>query len=99
MPTDTLTKDQTEAQTKTPPLYKVLLLNDDYTPMDFVMMVLLRFFQKSEAEAYQVMLTAHERGVCTAGVYPFEVAETKVAQVMQTAQKAEYPLRCVLEPE
>ena len=97
MSTETLTR--TRAQTKTPPRYKVLLLNDDYTPMDFVVLVLMGYFHKSETEAYQTMLTAHQKGVCVAGVYVFEVAETKVAQVEKVAAEAGYPLKCALEPE
>ena len=90
---------QTRAQTKTPPRYKVLLLNDDYTPMDFVVLVLLRYFQKTEEEANRVMFTAHQKGVCVAGVYTFEIAETKVVQVEEAAAGEGYPLKCALEPE
>lgn len=97
MPSDTLTKPATH--TRTPPRYKVLLLNDDYTPVDFVVFVLLRYFRKSEAEAYQVMQEAHIKGVSVAGVYVFEVAETKVAQVIDAAKGEGYPLRLRLEPE
>jgi ATP-dependent Clp protease adaptor protein ClpS len=91
----TLTKPQ--QQTKTPPQFKVLLLNDDYTPMDFVLYVLARFFSKSQLEAEQIMLEAHQTGVSVAGVYPFEIAETKVTQVLQAAKDAHYPLRVRLE--
>jgi ATP-dependent Clp protease adaptor protein ClpS len=77
----------------------VLLLNDDYTPMDFVLFVLMRFFGKDETEAQQVMLEAHQKGVSVAGVYTFEIAETKVSQVLRAAKQEEYPLMCVLEPE
>ena len=97
MSSETLTR--TQAETKTPPRYKVLLLNDDYTPMDFVVLVLMHYFQKSEAEAQRIMLEAHQKGVCVAGVYVFEVAETKVAQVEKAAAEAGYPLKCALEPE
>ena len=97
MATDTITK--TQQRTKTPPQYKVLLLNDDYTPMDFVLYVLERFFNKSQVEAQQVMLEAHQKGVSIAGVYAFEIAETKVAQVLDTAKTEGYPLRVRLEPE
>ena len=79
------------------PQYRVILLNDDYTPVDFVLWVLRRFFRKSEAEAQRVMLEAHERGSSTAGVYPFEVAETKVAQSRRAAQAEGHPLRLALE--
>lgn len=93
------TLTQTRHQTKTPPQYKVLLLNDDYTPMDFVLYILERYFQKSEPEAQRIMLEAHQKGLSVAGVYSFEVAETKVAQVMQAAKSAQYPLRVQAEPE
>lgn len=95
MATETLTKQQTT----TAPQYKVLLLNDDYTPMDFVLYVLERFFSKSQSEAECVMIEAHEKGVSIAGVYPFEIAETKVAQVLDAAKGEGYPLRVRLEPE
>lgn len=80
-------------------MYKVLLLNDDYTPMDFVVDVLMQFFRKSEMEAIQIMLNVHQAGVGIAGVYAFEVAETKVSQVMDAAQSEGYPLQCTMEPE
>jgi ATP-dependent Clp protease adaptor protein ClpS len=91
----TLTK--TQHQSKTPPLYKVLLLNDDYTPMDFVLYILERFFNKSQDEAQRIMLEAHQKGVSIAGVYIYEIAETKVTQVLQAAKEARYPLRVTLE--
>lgn len=97
MATETITK--TKQQTTIAPQYKVLLLNDDYTPMDFVLYVLERFFNKSQAEAEKVMLEAHQKGVSVAGVYPFEIAETKVAQVLDAAKGEGYPLRVRLEPE
>jgi ATP-dependent Clp protease adaptor protein ClpS len=96
MSTQTITK--TQQRTKTPPRYKVLLLNDDYTPMEFVLYVLERFFNKSQTEAEIVMMEAHQKGVSVAGVYPFEIAETKVSQVMRAAKEALYPLRVRLEP-
>ena len=95
---DTLTKSKTQTKTKTPPLYRVLLLNDDYTPMDFVVGVLERFFRKTEAEATRIMLSVHQQGVGVCGVYTFEIAETKVNQVTASARGAGYPLRCTLEP-
>ena len=94
---DTLT--QPHSKTRTPPRYKVLLLNDDYTPMDFVVFVLLRYFRKSETEAYALMQEAHDKGVSVAGIYPFELAETKVTQVMDAAKSEQYPLQLGLEPE
>jgi ATP-dependent Clp protease adaptor protein ClpS len=92
----TLTK--TQQRTKTPPHYKVLLLNDDYTPMDFVLYILEKFFGKSQNEAEQIMLEAHQKGVSVAGIYTFEIAETKVSQVVQAAKQENYPLRVRLEP-
>lgn len=97
MSTETLNK--TRQKTAVPPRYKVMLLNDDYTPMDFVIYVLRRYFHKTEGEAMQTMLEAHEKGVSLAGVYSFEIAETKVGQVLREAKKEGYPLRCALEPE
>jgi ATP-dependent Clp protease adaptor protein ClpS len=97
MATETITK--TKQHTTTAPQYKVLLLNDDYTPMDFVLYVLERFFNKSQTEAEKVMLEAHQKGVSVAGVYPFEIAETKVAQVLDAAKGEGYPLRVTLEAE
>jgi ATP-dependent Clp protease adaptor protein ClpS len=94
---ETLTK--TQQRTKLPPQYKVLLLNDDYTPMDFVLYVLERFFNKSQQEAEVIMLEAHQKGSSVAGIYTFEIAETKVYQVMQAAKEAEYPLQVRLEAD
>ncbi len=96
MATETITK--TKPSTRTPPQYKVLLLNDDYTPMEFVVYVLEHFFSKSPLEAEHIMSEAHEKGVSIAGVYTFEIAETKVYQVMQAAKEAQYPLQVRLEP-
>lgn len=93
------TKTKTGSRTRTPPQYKVLLLNDDYTPMDFVVEVLMRFFRKSELEATRIMLQVHHEGVGVCGVYPFEIAETKVHQVMEAAAKEGHPLQCIMEPE
>ncbi len=95
--TDTLSKSK--AKTSKPPMYKVLLLNDDYTPMDFVVFILMRFFHKNEAEAVDLMSSAHQEGVAVVGVYTFEIAETKVSQTLQAAQKEGHPLRCTIEPE
>ncbi len=80
-------------------MYRVLLLNDDYTPMDFVVEVLMQFFAKSELEAVRIMLEVHQAGVGIAGVYAYEIAETKVNQVAQAALEAQYPLQCAMEPE
>ncbi len=84
-------------ETKKPSLYQVLLLNDDYTPMEFVVMVLQRFFRKDREEATQIMLHVHQNGIGVCGVYTFEVAESKVAQVTDCARENEHPLRCTLE--
>lgn len=90
---------KTKAKTKKPSMYKVLMLNDDYTPMEFVVYVLERFFGKSRDEATQIMLHVHHRGVGVCGVYTYEVAETKVTQVMDTARKEGHPLQCTLEKD
>jgi ATP-dependent Clp protease adaptor protein ClpS len=90
---------RTEAKTKKPSLYKVLLLNDDYTPMEFVIHVLERFFGKDREEAYRIMMHVHQKGVGVCGVYTFEVAETKVTQVMEFARNNQHPLQCTMEKE
>jgi ATP-dependent Clp protease adaptor protein ClpS len=97
--TDTGVLTRVKPKTKKPSLYKVLLLNDDYTPMEFVVMVLEQYFGKSREDAYTIMLHVHQKGVGVCGVYTFEVAETKVTQVMDAAQKAGHPLQCTLEKE
>ncbi|MEL1249309.1 ATP-dependent Clp protease adapter ClpS [Aurantiacibacter gilvus] len=88
---------RTRAKPKKPSQYKVLLLNDDYTPMEFVVMVLKRFFRMDLEEATRVMLHVHQRGVGVCGIFPFEVAETKVNQVMDCARENQHPLQCTLE--
>jgi len=90
---------RTAPKTKKPSLYKVLLLNDDYTPMEFVVLVLERFFNKGREEATRIMLHVHQKGVGVCGVYTFEVAETKVTQVMDFARKHQHPLQCTMEKE
>ena len=90
---------KTKPKTKRPPLYKVLLLNDDYTPMEFVVMVLERFFGLSHAQSFEVMLTVHKKGVAVVGVFSYEIAETKVTQVMDFAQRHQHPLQCTMEKE
>ncbi len=90
---------KTKTRTQRPPMYKVLLLNDDYTPMEFVVHVLERFFGMSHAYAFDIMLTVHKKGVAVVGVFSFEVAETKVAQVMDFARRHQHPLQCTLEKE
>lgn len=90
---------RTKPKTKRPPLYKVLLLNDDFTPMEFVVMILERFFGLNHAQAFEIMLTVHKKGLAVVGVFSFEVAETKVAQVMDFARRHQHPLQCTLEKE
>ena len=97
--TDTGTITKAKPKTTRPSLYRVLLLNDDYTPMEFVVLVLQDVFNKSREEAMRVMLHVHNQGVGECGVYPFEVAETKVTRVMDTARKNQHPLQCVMEKQ
>lgn len=82
---------------KTPPLYKVILFNDDYTPMEFVVEVLQRFFSKGREQATQIMLQIHTKGAGVCGVYPYDIAETKVNQVMTYAREHQHPLQCGME--
>ncbi len=95
--TEVITKPRT--RTKKPRLYKVLLLNDDYTPMDFVIFILEQFFNKSRSDATGIMLQVHRSGVGVCGVFTYEVAETKVSQVMNFARQNEHPLQCTMEKE
>lgn len=90
---------ETRIKTKKPSLYRVLLLNDDYTPMEFVVFILERFFNRSREQATRIMLHVHQKGVGLCGVYTFEVAETKVAQVLDLARRHEHPLQCVMEKD
>ena len=90
---------KTRPKTKRPSLYKVLLLNDDYTPMEFVVYVLERFFNKPREEATRIMLHVHQKGVGVCGVYTYEVAETKVTQVMNFSRQHQHPLQCTMEKE
>ena len=80
-------------------MYRVLILNDDYTPMEFVVLILERYFSKSREQATRIMLHVHQKGVGVCGVYTYEVAETKVAQVMDLARRNEHPLQCTMEKE
>jgi Uncharacterized conserved protein len=93
------TVTKTRPKTKRPNLYRVLLLNDDYTPMEFVVLVLQDVFNKSREDAMRIMLHVHQKGVGECGVYPYEVAETKVTRVMDTARKNQHPLQCVMEKQ
>lgn len=95
--TGVVTHDKT--RTKKPTLYKVLLLNDDFTPMEFVVHVLERFFHKNREAATQIMLHVHRKGVGVCGVYTYEVAETKVTQTMDFARAHQHPLQCTMEPD
>lgn len=90
---------KTRPKTRKPNLYKVLLLNDDYTPMEFVVLILEKFFNKNHDEASRIMLHVHHRGVGICGVYTFEVAETKVTQVMDFSRQHDHPLQCTMEKE
>ncbi|HHL43236.1 MAG TPA: ATP-dependent Clp protease adapter ClpS [Hellea balneolensis] len=84
-------------KTKKPSQYRVILLNDDFTPMEFVVAILVGIFKKTPEEATQIMLNVHQNGIGVCGIYTFEVAETKVAQVLDTAKRAGHPLKCTLE--
>jgi ATP-dependent Clp protease adaptor protein ClpS len=88
---------KTKPQTKRPNLYRVLLLNDDYTPMEFVVHVLERFFNKDQEAAHQIMMHVHQHGIGECGIFTYEVAETKVTQVMDFARKHQHPLQCIME--
>jgi ATP-dependent Clp protease adaptor protein ClpS len=88
---------RTRTQAKRPNMYRVLLLNDDYTPMEFVIAILQSFFNKNPEEATQIMLHVHHNGVGECGVFTYEIAETKVAQVMDHARKNQHPLQCIME--
>lgn len=90
---------KTKPQTKKPPLYKVLLLNDDFTPMEFVVHVLERFFGINTTQATEIMMQVHKKGLAVVGVFSFEVAETKVMQVMEYSKKNQHPLQCTMEQE
>ena len=90
---------KSKPKTKKPSMYKVLMLNDDYTPMDFVVHVLQRFFRMPESEAMRVMLQVHQQGTGVCGVFTFEVAETKIHQVVEYARKHKHPLQCTLEKD
>ena len=84
---------------KEPSMYHVILLNDDYTTMDFVMHVLQKFFRKSLPEANRIMMSVHQQGRGTCGLYPFDIAETKVMQVNECSKESQMPLKCIMEKE
>jgi ATP-dependent Clp protease adaptor protein ClpS len=96
-PPGTAVITKTKPQTKRPNLYRVLLLNDDYTPMEFVVHVLERFFNKDREAATEIMMHVHTNGIGECGIFTYEVAETKVTQVMDFARKHQHPLQCVME--
>ncbi len=96
---DVVVVPEAKTKTKRPSMYKVLLLNDDYTPMEFVVHVLERFFGINQTMAVELMLTVHRKGLAVVGVFSFEIAETKVTQVMEYAQRNEHPLQCTMEKE
>ena len=87
------------AEYEEPPMYRVLLLNDDYTPMDFVVEILREIFHKDRPEAERIMLNVHRKGAGFCGIYTYEIAETKVTRVRAKAKEAGFPLRCTMEPE
>ena len=94
-----LAVEEARPKLKRPPLYRVLLINDDFTPMEFVVHVLERFFGLSHAQAFEIMLTVHKKGLAVVGVFSHEIAETKVAQVMDFARRHQHPLQCTMEKE
>ena len=99
MDNDALVLTKSQPKTKKPSMYKVLLLNDDFTPMEFVVLVLERFFNADHQQAVSIMLTIHQKGLAIVGVYPHEIAETKVTQVMDFSRKNQHPLQCTMEKE
>lgn len=96
---DVVTQQKTEKKLKKPKLYKVILHNDDFTTMEFVVMILQAIFHRNEADATAIMLHIHRHGMGVAGVYTKEIAETKVSETMEAAEEAEYPLLCSMEPD
>ena len=96
---DTSVLVKKRSKLKKPPLYKVLLLNDDFTPMEFVVHVLEKFFAIRHEKALQIMLTVHKKGIAVVGVYSHDIAETKVTQVMDYSRKNQHPLQCTMEKE
>jgi ATP-dependent Clp protease adaptor protein ClpS len=96
---DVVVERRTQTKTKKPSMYKVILLNDDYTPMEFVVELLKVVFHKPHAEATRIMLHVHQNGLGVAGIYPFEIAETKVRTVDELARENQFPLKCTMEKE
>lgn len=96
---DTALKTRPKPVAKRPPMYRIVMLNDDFTPMEFVVLVLRMFFHIPTARAYDIMMTVHTKGAAVVGVYTYEIAETKIAQVMDYARIHQHPLRCRMEKE
>lgn len=96
---DTVVLTKTLTKLKKPNLYKVILLNDDYTPMEYVVLLLKKVFNKSESQAVKIMLAVHEKGSGVCGIYTLEIAETKVKAVLEMARSDQHPLKCILEKE
>ena len=96
---DVGTLTRTKPKTQRPPMYKVMLLNDDYTPMEFVVHILERYFSLDHAASFEIMLIVHKKGLAVVGTYTREIAETKVAQVMEAARQNQHPLQCTMEKE
>jgi len=96
---DVALANKTKPKTQRPPMYKVMLLNDDYTPMEFVVIILQKFFGINNAQAIDLMLTVHKKGLAVVGVFSHEIAETKVVQVLDFARKHQHPLQCTMEKE
>lgn len=96
---DELVITKTKPKTEKPSLYRVILLNDDFSPMDFVILILKKFFMKTDAEATRVMLQVHNEGAGLAGIYTYEVAETKVYAVNEFSRRHKHPLKCIMEKE
>lgn len=97
--TSVITRAKPKTRAKRPSMYKVIILNDDYTPMEFVVHVLERVFHLSHEKAFEIMLTVHLKGSAVVGVFTFEIAETKVSTVMEIARRNEHPLQCRMEKE
>jgi ATP-dependent Clp protease adaptor protein ClpS len=98
-PTGDIAIKPSEVKPKLPAMYKVLLINDDYTPMEFVVVTIQRFFNKSLEQATQIMLQVHTKGMGVCGVYPRDIAETKMNQVLNHARESQHPLQCLIEPD
>jgi ATP-dependent Clp protease adaptor protein ClpS len=99
LPTGDVAVKPSEVKPKLPAMYKVLLINDDYTPMEFVVETIQRFFNKSREQATQIMLQVHTKGMGVCGLYPRDIAETKMNQVMKYARDSQHPLQCMIEPD